>query len=238
MNATVNAIFLHMTVQDRSKFHEWFQRMAREWQREAVMLMGRSKLKKRLRRQVETESTDEPKHKVPIKNLPEKFVWMHVKSGTKIRNVLAFAVKEFPNYNHSIVWTGIGQGIAKAISCAELFKRQHEGLHQVTKLCYTKSGSKENAADETHRVPHIHILLTKDIKDPSEPGYQMPGDCGEFPEKKEAAELKTCTAMKSADSAPSIDVEEFAAMGLRIGQKRFKRDDNPKLPSKKIKSEN
>jgi hypothetical protein len=66
----------------------------------------------------------------------------------------------------------------------------------------------------------------------------MPGDCGEFPEKKEAAELKTCTAMKSADSAPSIDVEEFAAMGLRIGQKRFKRDDNSKLPSKKIKSEN
>jgi hypothetical protein len=39
MNATVNAIFLHMTVQDRSKFHEWFQRMAREWQREAVMLV-------------------------------------------------------------------------------------------------------------------------------------------------------------------------------------------------------
>jgi len=66
----------------------------------------------------------------------------------------------------------------------------------------------------------------------------MPGDCGEFPEKKDAVESKTCTAMKSADGVPSIDVEEFAAMGLRIGQKRFKRDDNLKLPSKKIKSEN
>ncbi|EZA59792.1 hypothetical protein DMN91_008401 [Ooceraea biroi] len=195
--------------------------------------MGRSKLKKRLKRKVEAESTEEPQHKVPIKNLPEKFVWMHVKSGTKMRNVFAFALKEFPSHN-SIVWTGIGQGISKAISCAELFKRHHEGLHQVTKLCYTKLESKEDTADK-NRVPHIHILLTKNIKDPTEPGYQAPGDGGEFPEKKEAAESKTCTALESAGSAPSIDVEEFTATKLRIGLKRFKQDGNP---SKKIKHEN
>lgn len=39
--------------------------------------MGRSKLKKRLKR--EEESTEEPTNtKVPIDNLPKKFLWMHV----------------------------------------------------------------------------------------------------------------------------------------------------------------
>lgn len=196
--------------------------------------MGRSKLKKRPRREAATESTEEPKHMVPIRNLPENFVWMHVKSSSKIRNVFAYALKEFPNHN-SIVWTGIGQGIAKAISCAELFKRRHGGLHQITKLCHTETESKKDA-EKTHRIPYIHILLTKSITDPTELGYQAPGDCGEFPERKHAAESKTCAAMESAGNAPGIDVEEFAAMGLRIGQKRFKRDNNPELPSKKIRN--
>lgn len=60
-----------------------------------------------------------------------------VKSGTKIRNVLGYALKEFENYN-SVVWTAAGHGIGKAISCAELFKRKHEGLHQITKLRYVE----------------------------------------------------------------------------------------------------
>lgn len=64
-------------------------------------------------------------------------IWLKVKSGTKIRNVLGYALKEFPNYN-SVVWTGVGQAIGKTISCVELFKRKHEGLHQVTKLRYTE----------------------------------------------------------------------------------------------------
>ncbi|KAL6445419.1 hypothetical protein ACFW04_002299 [Cataglyphis niger] len=129
--------------------------------------MGRSKLKKRLKR--EEESTEEPTNtKIPIDNLPKKFLWMHVKNGTKIRKVLDYALKEFPNHN-SIVWTGIGQGIAKAISCAELFKRKHEGLHQVTKLCYIEP-EKEDVTIEIHEIPEIHILLTKDIKDTTELG--------------------------------------------------------------------
>lgn len=60
-----------------------------------------------------------------------------VKSGTKIRNVLGYALKEFVNYN-CIVWTAAGHGIGKAISCAELFKKKQESLHQITRLRYVE----------------------------------------------------------------------------------------------------
>ncbi|EFN65560.1 Alba-like protein C9orf23-like protein [Camponotus floridanus] len=131
--------------------------------------MGKSKLKKKLKQEGESAEKS-TSTKVPIENLPQKFLWMHVKSGTKIRNVLDYALKEFPNYN-SIVWTGIGQGIAKAISCAELFKRKHESLHQVTKLCYMEpENPKEDITTETHQIPEVHILLTKYIKDTTELG--------------------------------------------------------------------
>lgn len=124
--------------------------------------MGKSKLKKKLKRSELVEELKSAESDVPIKNLPEKFLWMHVstrklqtttskllldfahatllfkvKSGTKIRNVLGYALKEFPKHD-SVVWTGIGNGIAKTISCAELFKRKHADLHQVTKLRYVK----------------------------------------------------------------------------------------------------
>ncbi|XP_072748615.1 ribonuclease P protein subunit p25-like protein [Anoplolepis gracilipes] len=177
--------------------------------------MGRSKLKKRLKR--EEESTEEPTStKVPIDNLPKKFLWMHVKSGTKIRKVLDYALKEFSNHN-SIVWTGIGQGIAKAISCAELFKRKHEGLHQVTKLSYIESENpKKDITTETQRIPAIHILLSKDIKDTTELGYQAPGDCGEFPEKEDALKSKPT---KNVSKISCNDTEQLVIKNF-IGQKR------------------
>ncbi|CAL1675472.1 unnamed protein product [Lasius platythorax] len=193
--------------------------------------MGKSKLKKRLKR--EEESTEEPTNtKVPIDNLPKKFLWMHVKSGTKIRKILGYALKEFPSHN-SIVWTGIGQGIAKAISCAELFKRKHEGLHQVTKLCYIES--EKDITTETHRIPEVHILLTKNIKDTTELGYQAPGDCGEFPEKEDAVKSKP-TIIKNVDTMSCNDTEQLVIKKLNIGQKRNNKSiNNAELSSKKSK---
>lgn len=168
--------------------------------------MGRSKLKKKLQQTAAEKLTtreESTSAKVPINNLPEKFLWMHVKSGTKIRNVLGYALKEFPSYNN-IVWTGNGHGIAKVISCAEIFKRKHEGLHQVTKLCYISSEkSKDDRATETRRISEIHILLTKDIKDTTELGYQAPGDCGKFLNKEDATGSKINT-IESTDDIPCI----------------------------------
>lgn len=37
-----------------------------------------------------------------------------------------------------VVWTGLGVAIAKAISCAEIIKRQFSIPHQITKLAYKR----------------------------------------------------------------------------------------------------
>ncbi|XP_018369764.1 PREDICTED: uncharacterized protein LOC108765503 isoform X1 [Trachymyrmex cornetzi] len=165
-----------------------------------MLPMGRSKWKKKIQQKKSTvRQTEESTNiKVPIHNLPEKFLWMHVKSGTKIRNVLGYAMKEFPSYN-SIVWTGTGSGIAKTISCAEIFKRKNEDLHQVTKLRYVSSEKSKEDTVKAHRIPEVHILLTKDIKDTTELGYQAPGDNGRFLKNKNATESKTTTTTESID---------------------------------------
>ncbi|XP_047367388.1 ribonuclease P protein subunit p25 [Vespa velutina] len=98
--------------------------------------MGRLKRKKNLA----TMTLEKNKNQlevpiIPFKNLPKEFLLMRVKNGTKIRNVLGYAIKEFTNHE-CIVWTGVGQAVGKVISCSELFKTIYKGLHQVTKLRY------------------------------------------------------------------------------------------------------
>lgn len=194
--------------------------------------MGRSKAKKRKwMKNLESEPED---HGIPIPDLPEKFLLMHVKSGTKIRNVLGYALKEFSNYD-SVVWTAAGHGIGKAVSCAELFKRKQGGLHQITKLRYVESKESKkrskNEASETYHVPEIHILLTKEVKDTSEPGYQAPGDNGEFLNDQETKNKGENGRQKAGMTC--IDTEEFAVMGLRTGQKRPKKEQQTETPSKR-----
>ncbi|KYN02932.1 Ribonuclease P protein subunit p25, partial [Cyphomyrmex costatus] len=141
-------------------------------------------------------------------------VRQQVKGGTKIRNVLGYALKEFSNYN-SIVWTGTGNGIAKTISCAEIFKRKYEGLHQVTKLCYVSSEKSKEDVAKTHRIPEIHILLTKDIKDITELGYQAPEDSGKCltMRNESAAESKTMTTTESTDDTKMDTTIESTSVG-------------------------
>ncbi|CAK9812530.1 Ribonuclease P protein subunit p25-like protein [Anthophora quadrimaculata] len=199
--------------------------------------MGKSKSKKK--KWVKNLESPPADFGVPIPNLPEKFLLMRVKSGTKIRNVLGHALKEFSNYN-SVVWTAAGQGIGKAISCAELFKRKQEGLHQITKLRYvesekSKTENKNDANVETRHVPEIHILLTKEVKDTSELGYQAPGNGGEFSTEQEAKNGGKGRNQETGSNPTCIDAEEFAAMGLRTGQKRPKKEQQTEAPPKKNK---
>jgi ribonucleases P/MRP protein subunit RPP25 len=84
---------------------------------------------------VEEELTKEA---IPIDNLPNDFLWMQVKGGTKVTNVIDFAKKAVDDGEHRhIVWTGSGGGVGKTISCAEIMKRQYP-MHQLTQLCYRK----------------------------------------------------------------------------------------------------
>ncbi|XP_076232435.1 ribonuclease P protein subunit Rpp25 [Calliopsis andreniformis] len=199
--------------------------------------MGKLKMKKRKwTKNLEDEPLDSG---IPIPNLPKKYLLMRVKSGTKIRNVLGYALKEFPNYEN-VVWTSAGCGIGKAISCAELFKKKQKGLHQITKLRYvqsqkSKAENKNGASVEQRHVPEVYILLAKEIKDTSEPGYQGPNDCGEFSNGKETKNAKEGAKQEASSSVTSIDAEEFAAMGLRTGQKRPKKEQRAEVPSKKNK---
>ncbi|KAL2712184.1 ribonuclease P protein subunit p25-like protein [Vespula squamosa] len=153
--------------------------------------MGRLKRKKNLT--MVTLEKDKNESEIPFEDLSKEFLLMRVKSGTKIRNVLGYAIKEFSNHD-CIVWTGVGEAVGKVISCSELFKTIYKGLHQVTRLRYIVLKNSENASKdvkkETYRLPEIHILLSKEAKDITVSGYQAPDDPGHFNFQNETSQTE------------------------------------------------
>ncbi|KAF5272234.1 hypothetical protein FQA39_LY01316 [Lamprigera yunnana] len=128
-------------------------------------------------------NVEEPlkKSRIPIPGLPEEFLWMQVRGGSKMKDLLNVALTEFENTKH-MVWTGFGPSVAKAISCAEIVKRQYKNnLHQITKICYRtvqefwdpKVPDLEQIVVE-RKLPMVHILLSLTELDPNELGYQGP----------------------------------------------------------------
>ena len=79
------------------------------------------------------------KEQIPIELLPEKFLWMHVKGGTHVSNVIDYAENAIKTEEYrSVVWSGSGGGVSKTISCAEIMKRNQPQLNQITRLAYQK----------------------------------------------------------------------------------------------------
>ncbi|XP_015122009.1 ribonuclease P protein subunit p25-like protein isoform X2 [Diachasma alloeum] len=191
--------------------------------------MGRSKSKK-CRKVVIADEIKEETDENLMRNLPDKLLLMRVKSGTKIRNVFNHAIKEFSKYE-GVLWSGAGQAVGKVISCAEMFKREFKGLHQVTKLHYIKS--KNNSKDEGNdrQVPEIHICLTKNQFNSTELGYQGPDD-NMF---QNSSENVSDQGQGSRSKISGIAAEEFAKMGLRTGQKRPRENFKDKTSTKKSK---
>ncbi|XP_030761636.1 ribonuclease P protein subunit p25-like protein [Sitophilus oryzae] len=118
-----------------------------------------------------------------IKNLPEKILWMQVRGGSKIRNLLEYALKTFPE-NKVVVWTGFGTSVGKAITCAEIMKREYNNvLHQVTKLAYRNVEEYWDPLipdmDQLvvkRKLPMVHVCLSEQPLDINDSGYQAPGD--------------------------------------------------------------
>lgn len=118
--------------------------------------------------------------KIPIKDLPENFLWMQVKGGSKMANLLSHASGILEDKaSTAIVWSGAGVAVPKAISCAEILKRQFSIPHQVNKLTYkTVEEYWEPKVEglETlvvkRQIPIIHILLSVDDINTDQPGYQ------------------------------------------------------------------
>ncbi|KAJ8722782.1 hypothetical protein PYW07_003962 [Mythimna separata] len=119
--------------------------------------------------------------KIPIKDLPDNFLWMQVKGGSKMANLLSHASGIFEDKAATaVVWSGAGAAISKAISCAEILKRQFSIEHQVTKLSYKmveefwepKVDGLETLVVK-RQIPIIHILLSVEaLPDINQIGYQ------------------------------------------------------------------
>uniref|UniRef100_A0A8C2WNB5 Ribonuclease P and MRP subunit p25, b n=1 Tax=Cyclopterus lumpus TaxID=8103 RepID=A0A8C2WNB5_CYCLU len=118
----------------------------------------------------------------PFPGLASGVLEMRVKEGSKIRNLMGFAMARIGGGGlRQVVFTGSGRAVTKTITCAEIMKRKFGSLHQLTKLQYkvvkevwesSEGGTSEMTVHRT--VPSISILLSKDPLDPQEPGYQPP----------------------------------------------------------------
>ncbi|KAM8893661.1 uncharacterized protein AB9W97_010686 [Spinachia spinachia] len=159
----------------------------------------------------------------PFPGLASGVLEMRVKEGSKIRNLMGFAMARMQAQAavgeggvsggggglRQVVFTGSGRAVTKTITCAEIMKRKVGSLHQLTKLRYKVVKevweSSEGGASEmtVHRtVPSISILLSKDPLDPREPGYQPPETLSALWDEKEGMEAATQTARKSTPPGP------------------------------------
>lgn len=151
----------------------------------------------------------------PFPGLASGVLEMRVKEGSKIRNLMGFAMARMQGEKgttgrdvggaglRQVVFTGSGRAVTKTITCAEIMKRKVGCLHQLTKLRYkavkevwesTEGGTSEMTVHRT--VPSISILLSKDPLDPQEPGYQPPESFSALWEDREGARPAPHTSCK------------------------------------------
>lgn len=118
-------------------------------------------------------------------NLPEDFIHMKVKYGSKMNNLIGYAIKQFKEdkYSH-ILFSGAKNATSKTITCSEILKRKFklQNIQQVTKISYRRIEEIwEPKLPELDRlkvvreIPAIYILLSKIPLDSSEPGFQAAG---------------------------------------------------------------
>ncbi|XP_016991451.1 ribonuclease P protein subunit p25-like protein isoform X2 [Drosophila rhopaloa] len=120
-------------------------------------------------------------------NIQKDILWMHVKGGTKISNVIEFAQAALNKGEHRcVVWSGSGGGVVKTISCAEVLKRSHP-VYQVTRMAYTSveehwkpqmDGLEEIIVNR--QIPTLHILMSLDELPDSIEGLQKPNTSTDF----------------------------------------------------------
>ncbi|KAM8960967.1 ribonuclease P protein subunit p25-like protein [Pelodytes ibericus] len=122
---------------------------------------------------------------LPLAGLPPDLIEMKVKDGSKIRNLMGFAIgKMESDSGRQIAFSGSGKALSKTITCVEIMKRRVQDLHQITKICFRQTEEiwepivPEVGLDPLtvkRNSPAIFILLSKDPLDCTEPGYQAPG---------------------------------------------------------------
>lgn len=144
----------------------------------------------------------------PFPSLSSETPEVRVKDGSKIRNLMRFALSRMEDKPSStegeddaepkrsaekicrqIMFTGVGPSVSKAITCVEILKRRVRGLHQYTQLHYRtvqevweplEPDAGLDSLTVNRNVPAIWVLLSKDPLDVSQPGYQAPGSFDAF----------------------------------------------------------
>ncbi|XP_018426976.1 PREDICTED: ribonuclease P protein subunit p25-like protein [Nanorana parkeri] len=121
----------------------------------------------------------------PFTSLPPDVIDMKVKDGSKIRNLMGFAIGKMESDSvRQIVFSGTGKALSKTLTCVEIMKRRVKDLHQITKIFYRQTEEiwepivPEVGLDPLtvkRNCPSICVLLSKDALDTAEPGYQAPG---------------------------------------------------------------
>ncbi|XP_053156106.1 ribonuclease P protein subunit p25-like protein isoform X2 [Hemicordylus capensis] len=126
----------------------------------------------------------------PFTNLPSDIIEMKVKDGSKIRNLMGYAIgKMESDAVRQVLFSGAGKAISKTITCVEIMKRRLRSLHQITRVFFRQIEEiwepivPEAGLDPLtvkRNIPAICVLLSKDPLDPQEPGYQAPGSFDAF----------------------------------------------------------
>uniref|UniRef100_A0A8C5A3Z4 DNA/RNA-binding protein Alba-like domain-containing protein n=1 Tax=Gadus morhua TaxID=8049 RepID=A0A8C5A3Z4_GADMO len=136
-------------------------------------------------------STEEDPARCPFLHLPAGTPQVLVKDGSKIRNIVGFALSRGDRPPEGgttagvpIVFTATGKGISKAITCAEMVKRRLRGgggVHQRTELQYRavrelweplEPGAGLDGLTVSRNVPALWILLSRDPLEPPGPADQ------------------------------------------------------------------
>ncbi len=141
-------------------------------------------------------SPEEDREAVPFRGLPEDFVLVRVRPGTKIRNVLGFALRAAEERGDSaaVVFAGHGQALNKVVSCAEIARRRMAAQEGASVLQYSHLGTRtveehweprEDASEEglaplkvVRQIPQVHVALTRGACVVEGAGPQ--GSLGEF----------------------------------------------------------
>ncbi|XP_053788941.1 ribonuclease P protein subunit p25-like protein [Vidua chalybeata] len=126
----------------------------------------------------------------PFTDLPADIIEMKVKDGSKIRNLMGYAMSKMEQDSvRHILFTGSGKAVSKTITCVEIMKRRLKELHQITKVLFKQieeiwepivPEAGLDALTVKRNIPAICVLLSKDALDPQEPGYQAPGSFDTF----------------------------------------------------------
>lgn len=122
---------------------------------------------------------------LPFPNVPADITHMKVKLGSRIRNLMSYAMAKMESDTvRQILFSATGKAVGKAITCVEIMKRRLKGLHQINKIFFWQieeiwepivPEAGLESLTVKRNLPAMCVLLSKDDLDTQEPGYQAPG---------------------------------------------------------------